>query len=61
MPAKIVKIECFACGHTWHVDLDRLDETELIVYRREELTKTYRAKCPRCDTYNVITIEEEAR
>ncbi|MGC9396834.1 MAG: hypothetical protein ACP5J4_18470 [Anaerolineae bacterium] len=61
MSAKYVEIECCLCGHTWVVDLEKLDQVELITYKGIGTTPEYRAQCPNCDTYNVFSPPEETR
>ena len=60
MSVKYVQIECFACGHTWRVNLERLDEAEIVAYRDDDEPARYRAQCPNCDTYNTFPAPEDA-
>jgi hypothetical protein len=57
MAIERVQIECCACGYTWYVNLQQMDEVELVAYRDVKKTADYRVRCPNCDTYNIFTCE----
>jgi hypothetical protein len=58
MGDRLREIECCRCGHTWHVNLDKLDEQDLEIYKGGE-KKTYRVPCPVCQTGNVFAEGED--
>ena len=59
-----ITITCKRCGHIWGKSLEELEVLQTI-YRGDEMEKPkvkiveYRAKCPVCGTYNIITVEED--
>jgi len=57
MGANRVHIECCACGHTWYVNLEQLNEVDLVTYRDAKKTADYRVQCSKCGTYNIFTAE----
>ena len=59
MSDNLIEITCARCGHTWYEDLARLDEADQVIYRGKVERKTYRVRCSRCGTKNVVTVEFE--
>jgi ribosomal protein S27E len=48
------EIKCHKCGHKWHVDMEKLDEKDQVVYKSTEQKKVYQVECPNCHTTNVF-------
>ena len=57
MPTNL-EITCVRCGHTWSVDLDKLDRADQTVYRGKRVVRReYRVRCPNDGTWNRLTVE----
>jgi endogenous inhibitor of DNA gyrase (YacG/DUF329 family) len=57
----LIEINCPRCKHTWRQSLADLEKM-YTVYRDDtppNEAETYRAKCPLCGTYVVITVGED--
>lgn len=59
MSGNLTEITCVRCGHTWRKDLAPLEEADQTLYRGKVQQKSYRVRCPRCGTHNVVTVESE--
>ncbi len=66
MSDSTVQITCVKCKNVWSEDVSKLENLTTIVYRdlssarnRPNVTR-YRVHCPKCGTYVIIDIAEEA-
>lgn len=65
MSDNILTIKCPCCDHEFYIDLNDpyLDDYEFVVrmarQRPPVKMKRYRFKCPECDCFVIVEIEEE--
>jgi len=57
-------IPCQQCGHNWQVILEQLERLDQGGYKAASPSakiELYRARCPKCDFYNIleVLVEEE--
>ena len=58
MATLTVELTCIRCNHTWYQDLSKLNRHD-IVYRGAKREEQYSVPCPKCGTYNVVTVAIE--
>jgi predicted nucleic-acid-binding Zn-ribbon protein len=59
MSENLIEITCARCRHTWYEDLSQLGKADQVIYRGQVERRTYRLRCSRCGTNNVVTVEVE--
>lgn len=59
MSEQRLAVTCPRCGHTWSIDLAKLDQEDQVIYKGRVQQKSYRVQCPRCDTYVVVKVAFE--